>query len=100
MHPEQTIGHVYEQTTYPEWAFSDYRTGTSPDGKLPYGKGPRAQSCQGCHMKSTDAQNKPYRSKIASIQEYTNFPQAEHTSEPKTSIFPRAMALPSTRWSA
>ncbi|HEX4859752.1 MAG TPA: cytochrome P460 family protein [Rhizomicrobium sp.] len=83
MHPDQTIGHVYEQTTYPEWAFSDYRTGTSPDGNLPHGKGPRAQSCQGCHMPNTDAAKKPYRSKIASIQEYTNFPQAEHTSAPK-----------------
>jgi hypothetical protein len=83
MHPETTIGHVYEQTTYPEWAFSDYRTGTSPDGNLPHGKGPRAQSCQGCHMPSTDAAKKPYRSKIATIQEYTNFPQAEHTADPK-----------------
>lgn len=83
MHPDRTIGHVYEQTTYPEWAFSDYRTGTSPDGKLPFGAGPRAQSCQGCHMPNTAPSGKPYRSKIASIQEYTNFPQAEHTLEPK-----------------
>jgi hypothetical protein len=83
MHPDQTVGYAYEQTTYPEWAFSDYRTGTSPDGPLPYGKGPRAQSCQGCHMKSTDAAGNPYRSKIASIQEYSNFPQAEHTLDPK-----------------
>ena len=83
MHPEQTIGHVYEQTTYPEWAFSDYRTGETPDGKLPYGKGPRAQSCQACHMHSTAAGNKPYRSKIASIQEYSNFPQTENTRPPQ-----------------
>ncbi|HWA89474.1 MAG TPA: cytochrome P460 family protein [Rhizomicrobium sp.] len=83
MHPDRTIGHVYEQTTYPEWAFSDYRTGTSPDGKLPLGAGPLAQSCQGCHMQNTDASGAPYRSKIASIQEYTNFPQAEHNLSPK-----------------
>ncbi|HYS49393.1 MAG TPA: hypothetical protein VEM36_11530, partial [Xanthobacteraceae bacterium] len=79
LHRGRTIGHTYEQTTYPEWAFSDYRTGDSPDGALPYGSGPQAQSCQGCHMPNKDAAGNPYRSKIAAIQEYTNFPQAEHT---------------------
>jgi hypothetical protein len=82
MHRGQTIGHVYEQTTYPEWAFSDYRTGDSPDGPLPYGSGPQAQSCQGCHMPNKDAYGNPYRSKIAAIQEYSNFPQAEHVLPP------------------
>ncbi len=33
-------------------------------------------------MPSRDADGKPYRSKIAGIQEYTNFPQAEHTLPP------------------
>src|SRR5262249_33193382 len=75
--------HVYEQTTYPEWAFSDFRTGDSPDGALPYGAGPAAQSCQACHMPNKDALGNPYRSKIATIQEYTSFPQAEHTLDPK-----------------
>jgi hypothetical protein len=75
----RTLGYVYEQTTYPEWAFSDFRTGDSPDGMLPYGAGPAAQSCQACHMPNKDALGNPYRSKIASIQEYTSFPQAEHT---------------------
>jgi hypothetical protein len=79
LHKDQTIGHVYEQTTYPEWAFSDYRTGDAPDGALPYGSGALAQSCQGCHMPNKDAYGNPYRSKIAAIQEYNNFPQAEHT---------------------
>ncbi len=83
MNPDRTIGHVYEQTTYPEWAFSDYRTGTSPDGKLPFGAGPRAQSCQGCHMTNTDLSGKPYRSKIAGIEEYSNFPQVENALGPK-----------------
>ena len=78
----KTIGRVYEQTTYPEWAFSDYRTGDSPDGPLPYGSGPQAQSCQGCHMPNKDAYGNPYRSKIAAIQEYSNFPHAEHTLPP------------------
>ena len=78
----EQIGHVYEQTTYPEWAFSDFRTGDSPDGPLPYGSGPQAQSCQGCHMPNKDAYGNPYRSKIAAIQEFSNFPQAENVLPP------------------
>lgn len=75
----QTLGYVYEQTTYPEWAFSDYRTGTSPDGPLPLGAGPLAQSCQDCHMPSRDTQGRPVFSKIASIQEKSNFPLSDYT---------------------
>ena len=78
LHRGKVIGHVYEQATYPEWAFSAYRTGAGPDGPLPLGAGGRAESCQGCHMPDKDANGKPVRSKIASIQEYSNFPQAEH----------------------
>jgi hypothetical protein len=33
-------------------------------------------------MPNKDASGKPYRSKIAAIQEYSNFPQAEHTLLP------------------
>jgi hypothetical protein len=72
------IGHTYEQTTYPEWAFSAYRTGDTPQGALPSGAGPLAESCQGCHMPSKDASGKPYRSKIAGIQEHSNFPETEY----------------------
>ena len=79
LHGANTIGHAYEQTTYPEWAFSDLPTGNSVDGVLPYGSGPQAQSCQSCHMPNKDVMGNPYRSKIAAIQEYSNFPQAEHT---------------------
>ena len=61
----QELGHVYEQTTYPEWAFSAYRTGDTPDGGLPFGAGPLAQSCQGCHMPNTTADGSRFRSKIA-----------------------------------
>jgi hypothetical protein len=82
LHEGKTVGHIYEQLTYPEWAFSAYRTGTSPDGALPHGAGDRAQSCQACHMPSTEADGSPTRSKIASIQEYSNFPQAEFVKEP------------------
>jgi hypothetical protein len=82
LHRGQTIGHTYEQTTYPEWAFSDYRTGMTPDGPLPLGGGVQAQSCQACHMPNKDARGNPNRSKIAAIQEYSNFPQAEYTLPP------------------
>jgi mono/diheme cytochrome c family protein len=82
LHRGKTIGHTYEQTTYPEWAFSDYRTGTTPDGALPHGRGARAQSCQDCHMPSKSADGSPFRSKIASIQEYSTFPQTEQTLPP------------------
>jgi hypothetical protein len=83
MQSSKIIGYTYEQTTYPEWAFSAYRTGTSPDGDLPFGSGSLAQSCQDCHMPSKDGAGNPYRSKIAAIQEHRNFPETEHTLEPK-----------------
>ncbi|HEY7577433.1 MAG TPA: cytochrome P460 family protein [Acetobacteraceae bacterium] len=74
----QKLASTYEQTTYPEWAFSDYRTGETPDGKLPFGPGPLAQACQGCHMPNTAADGSRFRSKIASIQERSKFPQVEN----------------------
>jgi cytochrome c553 len=83
MRNNETLKYIYEQTTYPEWAFSDFRTGDSPDGPLPSLSGPRAQSCQGCHMPNKDASGNPYRSKIASIQERSNFPETEHVLEGK-----------------
>ena len=54
-----------------------------PDGPLPLRAGAQAQTCQDCHMPSRDAFGIPYRSKIATIQEYSNFPQAEHTLPPQ-----------------
>jgi hypothetical protein len=89
LYRDQVVGHVFEQTTYAEWAFSDYRTGTTPDGELPSGRGGRAQSCQDCHMPSRDADGRPYRSKIAGIQEYRNFPQSEHTLPPRDIDLPK-----------
>ena len=83
LHRGKIIGHTYEQATYPEWAFSSYRTGGTIDGALPAGPGAKAQSCQDCHMPKTNAKGKPYRSKIATIQEYTSFPQAEYTLPPE-----------------
>lgn len=81
LHDGKTLGHTYEQTTYPEWAFSAYRTGDGPDGPLPHGPGERAQSCQGCHMSSRAPDGTPYRSKIAGIQEYSNFPITDNGLE-------------------
>jgi hypothetical protein len=78
MRGTEELDHTYEQTTYPEWAFSAYRTGATPDGKLPFGPGSLAESCQGCHMPNTDSGGKPFRSKIAGIQEYSNFPEVEN----------------------
>lgn len=82
-HKGEQVGTVYEQLTYPEWAFSAYRTGTSPDGPLPEGAGARAESCQGCHMPNKEADGSLTKSRIASIQEYSNFPQAEFTRKPE-----------------
>lgn len=76
---KEPLGHTYEQTTYPEWAFSDYRTGLTADGgELPLGAGPKAQSCQFCHMKSSSPETGRFRSKIASIQEISNFPATDN----------------------
>ncbi len=94
----RSLGHTYEQTTYPEWAFSAYRTGETPDGKLPFGPGPRAQSCQGCHMPSTDAAS-PFRSKIAGIQEHSNFPEVENGLPAADIDLPVREGFASTNWS-
>ncbi len=95
-----TIGHIYEQTTYPEWAFSAYRTGTAPDGVLPEGAGARAETCQGCHMPSRDADGNPRVSKIASIQEFTSFPRHHLSARPEGDRPPvPAMVSLSTPWS-
>lgn len=80
----RVIGHAYEQATYAEWLFSDYRAGAAPGvGALPLGPGATPQSCQHCHMRDRDAQGVPIVSKVASIQEYSSFPQAENVAPPK-----------------
>jgi len=71
LHEGETIAHIYEQLTYPEWAFSAYRDGTSPDGDLPHGAGETPETCQQCHMPSVNADGSPTVSKIASIQEFS-----------------------------
>ncbi len=71
LHEGKTVGHIYEQLTYPEWSFSAYRDGTSPDGDLPHGAGETPQTCQQCHMPSVNEDGSPTFSKIASIQEFS-----------------------------
>ncbi len=68
----------YEQTTYPEWAFSAYRSGTLGDHPLPSGPGKTPRTCQQCHMPSVDSAGQPLQSKIASIEEYSNYPQTDY----------------------
>lgn len=68
----------YEQTTYPEWAFSAYRTGTLNEKPLPSGPGATPMTCQQCHMPSVDSNNQPLVSKIASIEEYSNYPDIDY----------------------
>ncbi|SMC77698.1 hypothetical protein [Primorskyibacter flagellatus] len=82
MEEGKILTRTYEQLTYPEWAFSGYRTGWTVDGDLPFGPGDREQSCQDCHMPSTEADGTPTVSKIASIQEFSNFSAAEFTRAP------------------
>jgi len=84
----KTVGHAYEQATYAEWLFSAYRSGIGVTGgnrtaPLPHGPGETPRSCQDCHMPGRDAAGRPHVSKIASIQEYSSFPQTENVLPPK-----------------
>ena len=72
-----------------------------PTVRLPCGAGPLAQSCQDCHMPSKDPVGNPYRSKIASIQEYSNFPAGRaHAAAAGHRPAGARRLSPSTRWSA
>ena len=103
LHEGKPVGTVFEQTTYPEWAFSEFRTGKTANypngaGILPSGApsaGKLQVSCQQCHMESSEsvptdgfptglvfpdlAKEHQFVSKIATIQEKTNFPAADNT---------------------
>jgi len=83
MRDGKILGHVYEQTTYPEWLFSAFRTDAEPATGLDYVKGTDPKSCGDCHMKTHDAAGKPFVSKIAGIQEHSNFPAAENALGPE-----------------
>lgn len=78
LHGDEIVAYTYEQTTYPEWLFSAFRTDAEPATGLTYSAGAEPASCGDCHMKTKGADGKPFVSKIASIQEHTNFPAAEN----------------------
>lgn len=63
----------YEQTTYPEWVFSEFRT--EEWGGVPAGSDPR--SCQDCHMPHGEG-DASYKSKIAAIEERSNYPETDY----------------------
>ena len=73
---------VYEQATYPEWVFSAYRTGEADGKPLPLGPGKLAKSCQGCHMPDHDAKGSAYSSKIATVEEFNNYPETDYRLPP------------------
>lgn len=80
LHRGKTVAHVYEQTTYAEWAFSAFRSGQTLYGdELPEGPGSRAGECTDCHLRSEMIKT----SKVASIQEKKGFPAAEFTAAPE-----------------
>lgn len=79
LHRGKTVAHIYEQTTYAEWAFSAFRSGkTLYGGELPAGPGALAGECTDCHLRSDLIKT----SKVASIQEHKGFPAAEFTAAP------------------
>ena len=78
LHRDEVVGYIYEQTTYPEWLFSSFRTDAPPATGLTYKAGSDPADCGDCHMKNREADGKPTVSKIASIQEHTTFPAAEN----------------------
>ncbi len=82
MRDGEILGHVFEQTTYPEWLFSAFRTDAEPTTGLTYKAGTQPKSCGDCHMKTHGPDGKPFVSKIAGIQEHTNFPAAENALGP------------------
>jgi hypothetical protein len=103
LHQGEIVGTVFEQTTYTEWAFSDFRTGETANypqglGQLPSGQpsvGKLRATCQQCHMESSKFAphqdfpegllfperdpDKQFVSKIATIQEKTNYPKTDNT---------------------
>jgi hypothetical protein len=68
--------HALIQDTYPEWAFTAYRSRALGQASLPSGPGATPTTGQQCHMSSVDSAGKPLLGKIASIEEYSNYSRA------------------------
>ena len=54
------------------------RTGSTPDGALPAGAGARRRAASPATCRTLTLKARAYKSEIASIQEVSNFPQAEN----------------------
>ena len=99
-HRDKAIGRIYEQATYPEWAFSGYRTGETVDGVLPLAAGDRRRSpakaatCRArTHADSLiTARSRPFRNTPISRRPSTRCRR-------RTSISPSGRTSPSIRWS-
>ena len=76
--------YAYEQATYLEWLFSDFREGIY--SKIPNGS--EARSCQNCHMANAYARPgddlvDDLKFKIATIEEATDYPEADFRLPPE-----------------
>ncbi|GAB4517816.1 MAG: hypothetical protein Tsb0019_17710 [Roseibium sp.] len=84
------LTYIYEQTTYPEWAFSDFRSGELMGVELlgRPDRGSKSEECQGCHLPSKTPDGRDFVSKIAGSQERTNFPTADYAEAAKNIDLP------------
>ncbi|WP_141701657.1 hypothetical protein [Methyloceanibacter marginalis] len=98
LHRGKIVGHTYEQATYPEWAFSAYRTGETVDGVLPGAKAPRRSPARiaTCPRRTRRARPIAARSP-ASRNTHPSRRPSSHCL-PRTSISNLETASPSTRW--
>jgi len=91
--------HALIQDTYPEWAFTAYRSRALGQASLPSGPGATPTTGQQCHMSSVDSAGKPLLGKIASIEEYSNYPQtaAENQAQIDQKLIVNRDGLPSSK---
>ena len=100
LHRGKPVARTYEQATYPEWAFSAYRTGSTPDGPLPLRAGAKAQIVPGlphaearCVRHSLPEQDRDHPGILAT------FRRPSTRCRRRTSTCRCARAMPATRWS-
>ena len=82
-HRGQVVGRVDEQATYPEWAFSAYRTGKTLNIRCRRAPAPDAACQELSHAEQECARHSLIAARSPRIQEYSNFPQAEYTLPPE-----------------
>lgn len=75
------LKYIYEQTTYAEWVFSEYRNEITIAGQtIPAGS--LNQSCADCHLPDKDENGKPTQSRIADIEQHTPNPATDYNHGP------------------